>query len=135
MKLVKFDPTLMRWPSIWEDWDSPTSSLALDVDENEDSVVVTASLPGVSSENVDISVTRDSLTIKGKSEKKEEKKTKNSYCREISYGEFSRVISWPTEVKTDQVEAHFENGLLKVTAPKAEEVKPKTVKIKVKSEK
>ena len=125
----------MRWPTAIENWDMPTSSMPVDVDENEEEVIVTASLPGMDPERVDISVTREGLTIKGKSERKEEKKTKNSYCQEIEYGEFSRFISWPTEVKTDQVEAHFDNGLLKVVAPKAEEVKPKSVKVKVSAQK
>ena len=135
MKLVKFDPSSLRWPSIWEDWDWPTTTVPLDIDETDNEVVVTASLPGVDPSNVEINVTRDALTIKGKSEKKEEKKTKTSYCQEIEYGEFSRVVSWPTEVKTDQVEAHFEDGLLKIIAPKTEEVKPRNIRVKVKAKK
>lgn len=135
MKIVKFDPFTTRYPSIFENWDMMTTSVPLDIDETDNEIIVSASIPGVNPEEVDISVTRDTLTIKGKSEKKEEKKTKTSYSKEISYGEFSRVVSWPTEVQTDKVEAHFENGLLKIVAPKAEEVKPKSVKVKVKAEK
>ena len=134
MKIVKFDPFSLRFPSTFEDFDTMTTSVPLDIDETDNEVVVTASIPGINPEEVDISITRDTLTIKGKSEKKEEKKTKTSYVKEISYGEFSRVVSWPTEIQTDKVEAHFENGLLKVVAPKAEEVKPKSVKIKVKAQ-
>jgi len=134
MAIVRWDPfrPMTRWPSVFDEMEVETS-IPVDIDETDEAVLVTASVPGIEPENVDITVTRDTLTIKGKSEKKTEEKTKTSYRKEIEYGEFSRVISWPTSIDTEKVEAEFNNGILRVTAPKAEEVKPKSIKITAKN--
>jgi len=93
-------------------------------------VVVKASLPGIKPEEVDITISGDTLTIKG--EHKEEQKVKQEdYLRkERYYGAFSRSLILPVQVKSDKAEAVFENGILTLTLPKAEEVKPKQIKVK-----
>ena len=116
----------------------PTSGLgmlhspAVDMLENEDEVVVKASLPGVRSDDINISVTGDALTIRGemKSERDEEKD--NYIFRERRSGSFSRSLALPTSVVADQAKAEFENGILTLSLPKAEEVKPKTITVKAK---
>ncbi|MBM2839971.1 MAG: Heat shock protein, Hsp20 family [Bacteroidetes bacterium] len=105
---------------------------AVDVAENENEVQVKVELPGVSKDDVKITMQENILTIRG--EKKQEKETKNSeYHRvERSYGSFQRSFTLPTNVKHDKIEASYNDGVLTVTLPKAEEAKPKQIEVKVK---
>ena len=105
--------------------------LPLDVTENEDNYVVKAAIPGVNPDDLDISVTENVLTIKGemKSEDTDDKNTRY-HLRERRWGSFSRSIELPTAVDTDNVQAECTNGLLTLTLPKAEEVRPKRIQIK-----
>jgi len=93
---------------------------------------VHASIPGVKPEDIDISVTGDVLTIKGETVEEKEEKEGNYHLRERRYGAFQRAVSLPTLVRADKASAEFENGVLKLTLPKVEEVKPKSIKIKPK---
>lgn len=116
-------------------WLTPTdgmATLALDVHESADDVTVRASIPGVKPEDIDISVTGDTLTIKGETREENEEKNGSYHLRERRYGAFQRSISLPTLVKADKASAEFENGVLTLTLPKVEEVKPKSIKIKTK---
>lgn len=109
-----------------------SGALPVDIYDDGDNYVVTASVPGVKPEEIDITITGDTLTIKGET-KSEEKVEKANYIRqERRYGRFERSLSLPSEVQTDKVEAVFENGVLKLTMPKAETVKPKQIKVSVK---
>jgi len=115
-------------------WLAPlgAESLAVDMYETDDKVVVKTAVPGVKSEDIDVSITGDVLTIKGET-KTEEKVEKANYIRqERRYGAFSRAISLPSMVVADKATAEFENGMLTLTLPKAEEVKPKTIEVKAK---
>ena len=116
----------------WGDWLVPfgAETLAVDMYETDDEVVVKASLPGVKPEEIDISITGNTLTIKGETKAEEEVKEKNYIRRERRYGAFSRSLALPTEVEADKAEAVFENGVLTLILPKAEEVKPKSIKVK-----
>jgi len=107
-------------------------SLALDMYETDEAVVVEAPIPGVKPEEIDVQITGGTLTIKG--ERREEKKEeKASYVyQERSYGSFCRSVTLPTEVDVDKAEAEFEHGVLTLTLPKSEVVKPKSIKIKTK---
>ncbi|RJQ43161.1 MAG: Hsp20/alpha crystallin family protein [Anaerolineaceae bacterium] len=104
----------------------------LDMYQTENEVVIEASIPGVDPEDINISVAGEVLTIKG--EVKEEKETKNAdyHIKERRYGSFSRSITLPTQILTEKANADFKNGILKLTLPKAEEVKPKTITVKAK---
>jgi HSP20 family protein len=95
-------------------------------------VVVKASLPGVKPEDVDITISGDTLTIKGETKTEEEVKREDYLYQERRYGSFSRTIALPSSLQTDKAEATFENGVLTLTIPKIEEVKPKTIKVKPK---
>jgi len=115
-------------------WLAPlgAESLAVDMYETDDDVVVKTTVPGVKSEDIDVSITGDVLTIKGET-KSEEKVEKANYIRqERRYGAFSRSLTLPSTVMADKATAEFENGVLTLTLPKTEEVKPKTIKVKAK---
>ena len=100
--------------------------------QNANDVVVKAAVPGVKPEEVDISITGDTLTIKG--ERKEEKEVKEAdyFLKEHVCGSYSRTVTIPVPVQADKAEAAFENGILTLTLPKKEEAKPKQIKIKPK---
>jgi HSP20 family protein len=104
---------------------------ALDVVEDKDSVRVRADLPGLSKDDVRVTLQDHYLTIKG--EKKEESETKeaNYYHRERVYGSFTRTIELPVAVEAGKINARFRDGVLEITLPKAEEAKPKQIDIKV----
>ncbi|MGQ0570136.1 MAG: Hsp20/alpha crystallin family protein [Armatimonadota bacterium] len=104
---------------------------AVEVFETDNEVVVKAELPGIDPKNVSVTVTGDGLTIKGEAKVEHEEKGRNYYRRELRYGSFLRTIPLPTEVKSEETKAAFRNGILEVKVPKAERVKPKTVKVEV----
>jgi len=102
----------------------------VDISETDESLVLVAELPGLSKEEVDITLENNVLSIRG--ERKFEKKTDHeSYHRiERTYGSFSRSFTLPTNLSSDKVQASFENGLLRVEIPKAEEAKPRKIDIR-----
>jgi HSP20 family protein len=114
-------------PSTW--------GLALDVAENEDEFIVKASLPGVKADDIDITYTENTLTIKGEVQEDKEVNEEQYLMRERRFGTFSRSITLPSKVKTENIEANYENGVLTVHMPKAEELKPKRIAIKASSPK
>lgn len=105
------------------------SYFPVDLYETNDEVVVKASLPGVRPEDIDISVTGQLLTLKGESKEEHEEKQHNYFRRERRSGTFVRQLSLPTEVDSDKAQAVFEHGVLRLTLPKAEAMKPKTIKV------
>jgi HSP20 family protein len=105
---------------------------AVDMYQTDNEVVVKAALPGIKPEEVQINVTGEMLTIKGETRQKEDVKEKAYHIREQRWGMFERTIGLPTLVVADKAKANFENGVLTITLPKAEEAKPKTISIKVK---
>ena len=109
-----------------------TGTLALDVYETDNDVVVKASVPGVDPEDLDISITGETLTIKGETRTEEEVEEEDYIYRERRYGAFSRSAAIPTSVEADEAEADFEDGILTLRLPKAEKVKPKAIKVKAK---
>jgi HSP20 family protein len=105
----------------------------IDVYHTDKELVVRVSLPGVKPEEVDISISGDCLTIKGET-KDEEKIEREDYLhQEHRYGTFSRSVALPSGLRTDKAEASFENGILTLTIPKSEEVKPQQIKVKAKA--
>jgi HSP20 family protein len=105
---------------------------AVDMYQTDDEVVVRAALPGFKADEVQINVTGDVLTLRGEVKQEEEKNDKAWHIREHRWGSFERSIALPTDVKADKAVADFENGILTITLPKAEEVKPKTITVKAK---
>ena len=80
-------------------------------------------------EDVHVSITEDSVSIKGEMKKEEEVKEEDYYYAERSFGSFSRTLNLPSKIKSNRVDAKFENGLLEIHMPKADDSKPKEVKI------
>lgn len=106
--------------------------LAVDMYETDEDVVVKTALPGVDPDDVDVSITRNTLTIKGETEAEEEVDEEDYVYRERRFGAYSRSLTLPVPVKADEAEAEFDNGVLTLTLPKVEEAKPKAIDIKVK---
>ena len=104
---------------------------ALDLYEDKDALVVKAEIPGLSKDEIDVSVTGNMLTIKGAKKKEEEVKEKDYYRCERIFGSFFRTLELPADVKTSEVKATFKNGVLEIRMPKAEETKKNAVHIKV----
>ncbi len=103
----------------------------LDVTETKDSLVVKAELPGLEVKDLDISVSGNTLTIKGEKQHEKEEKDEHHYLIERSYGAFSRMVELPAPVAADKIKAAFKNGVLTITLPKTEEAKRKAIPIKV----
>jgi len=103
----------------------------VDMYETKDELVITAELPGVNEKDVHLSITGDALTFKGERTLSQEVKQESSYRGERWYGKFERSIPLPIPVQADKVKATFRDGVLTVKLPKAEEIKPKEIKIDV----
>lgn len=123
-----FDDAFTRPLTLRDGWSVP----AVDMYQTDDEVVVKASIPGFKAEDVQINVTGDILTLRGEVKQEDEKKDKAWHIREQRWGSFERSVALPTEVIADKAKAEFENGILSITLPKAEEVKPKTITVKAK---
>lgn len=105
---------------------------AVDVSEDEKTYTITAELPGIDEKNVDVSVSGDSLVLKGEKHKEKEEKDKNYYLSERSYGSFQRSFRLPEGVDTAKIAATFAKGVLTVTLPKTTEAQKQQKKIEVK---
>ena len=98
--------------------------------ENDNAYIVTAELPGIDPKDIDISLEGNVLTLRGEKKEESEKKDKNYHRVERRYGSFVRSLTLPAEVNADKIEADYRNGLLEVTLPKSETVKPKKITVK-----
>lgn len=107
-------------------------TLAIDMYETDNDVVVKASVPGVKAKDLDITVTGNTLTIKGEVKEEAEEKKGGYHYRERRYGAFQRSVTLPVDVEADKAEATFEDGVLTLRLPKVEEAKPKQITIKAK---
>jgi HSP20 family protein len=105
-------------------------NLALDLFEDADNIEVTAALPGMNPEDVEITIQGVVLMIKGQQKQEQERKRGNYHLRERRIGSFYRAVQLPTLVQSDKAEAEFRNGVLYLTLPKAEETKPKTIPVR-----
>src|SRR5262249_54975524 len=99
--------------------------------ETKDEVVLSFELPGVSEKDVSLSITGDLLTLKGERTANREFKDEDAYRTERVYGKFERSVELPMAVQADKVKATYRDGVLEVKLPKAEEVKPKAIKIDI----
>lgn len=108
---------------------------ALNVYQTPTEVVLKAALSGLKPEDVSIDITGETLTIKGESKAEQEIKKEDYLYQERRYGAFSRSVVLPSGLKTDKAEATMEDGILTLTIPKVEEVKPKNISVKAKQKK
>lgn len=107
-------------------------TIALDVTEDEDVYAVIASVPGINPDNIEITMEDDVLTIEGEIVSSDEEETAKYHLRERRYGSFKRSIRFPLTVDADAIEANYDRGLLTLTVPKAEIVKPRRIEVNVK---
>lgn len=111
---------------------STEATLAVDMYQTDDAAVVKASVPGVKPDDVDITISGNTLTITGQSTEEEEVKEENYIRRERRFGSFSRSVVLPEGLEPDKAEASFDHGVLTLTIPKAPQAKPKVIKVKEK---
>jgi len=105
---------------------------AVDMYQTDDEVVVKAAVPGFKADDVQINITGEVLSIRGEKRQEDESTEKSWQIREHRWGAFERSVMLPTLVKADNARAEFEDGILTITLPKAEESRPKTISIKAK---
>jgi len=114
-------------------WFRPTATWnpAIDVSENDKEITVRAELPGMNSEDVELTIEDHHMTLKG--EKKSEKKNggENDHWRECFYGSFSRTFRLPDNIETKKIKATLKDGVLEVTLPKQAEAKPKRISVEM----
>ena len=128
--LDRFERMFMPWrPAIVETrgW-GPLVEMV----DKKDEVLLRAELPGVKKEDIRVSVTGDILTIDGERKAETEVNEEDYYCCERSYGRFYREISLPVGIQKEKISSEYKDGVLAIHMPKAEELKPKEVEIKVK---
>ncbi len=123
-------PLRREW-SGWNELNAPFEGRTpkVDVLERDDAVVVRAELPGVDKDNLDISLTEDSVTISATTRQDSDDKKGDYHRREISEGSFSRTLPLPTAVQGDQAKAGFKDGVLELTLPKAAPAKRHSIKV------
>lgn len=108
---------------------------AVDIYKKGDSYILEAELPGLSKDDIELSVQDNVVTIRGKKEDKKEVKDEDYFCYERTYGEFYRNFELPAEIDANKVKATFTNGVLRAELPISESAKPKQIKIDIKESK
>ena len=121
----------------WRDWelDMPKGTTAwfpvVDIEETDKEYVFKADVPGLEKENVNVEVNQGMLIIRGERKEQREEKGKGYIRKEHAYGSFNRTFALPGDAKVDAVKAEYKNGVLTIRVGRAEELKPKSVKVEV----
>lgn len=102
---------------------------SVDIYESENALVLSAELPGIEEDDIEIKIENNTLTLKGERKFEKETKEENYHRVERAYGSFSRSFTLPHYIDHDKIKAEHENGVLKITMPKKPELKPRKVKI------
>jgi HSP20 family protein len=123
---------LVRWPEGEAGLLETAWTPSIDVYHEDGKLVVKADLPGLSKEDIDVSVVDNRLTIKGERKKETEVKEENYHRIERLYGTFERAFELPATVDAGKIEAAYKDGVLEVTLPEKPEAKPKQIAVKVK---
>jgi len=125
-----FEDRFFRPPVSFGPW--AEGALAVDVYETDENVVVKTAIPGVKADEIEVSVAGDTLTIQAETKEEEEISRENYLRREQRYGSYCRSVALPGGLEADKATADYTDGILTLTFPKAEEVKPKSIKVKSK---
>ncbi len=112
---------------VWQE--ESEGQLTVDVYQTDSDIVIKSTIAGVTADNLDVNITNDMVTIKGKRTDKQEVETKDYYYQECYWGSFSRSIILPVDVEAERAEAELKNGILTIRLPKAEKVKTKKIKV------
>src|ERR1035437_3265712 len=123
--------TMLQTEEELNELDSEEGQLAIDMYQTPTEIIVKTMVAGVKPEDLDISITRDMVTIKGKREGSQDYSSDDFFHRELYWGSFSRTIILPQEIEVEEAEATNKNGLLSIHLPKLD--KNKQAKVKVKS--
>lgn len=122
-----------KWPRLFE-WNFPKdfekSFPKVDIIDHEKEIEIQAALPGVNKEDLNVTVTDQTVSIKAATKKEEKMEEERYYRREIMRGEFQRTITLPENVDSDHAKASFKDGILKVTIPKTEKSRRKSIEVK-----
>ncbi len=121
-----------RWEMpTWAELGAPMEirSPRVDIIDRDNDIVVKAEIPGVKKEDLDVSMTESTVTIKGSSHHEEKQEKGNYYRSEISRGTFSRTVALPSDVDADKAKAVFNDGILELTIPKVEKSKRKSITV------
>lgn len=110
--------------------DSVVWSPRVDVEETENAVVLHADMPGINKSNLKVELENNTLTIRGERRYEKEEKSEGQYRSERAFGTFQRTFSLSDRIKATEIKADYKDGVLTLTLPKAEEVKPKEIEIK-----
>ena len=121
---------MVRAPAPFAGW--APGGLAVDMYETDESVVVKTAIPGMNADEIEVSVTGDTLTIRAETKEEEEVQRENYLRRERRFGSCCRSVTLPGGLEAENAEADYTDGVLTLTFPKAEEVKPKTIEVKTK---
>lgn len=123
-------------PSMFEDLVTeerfaPVNFPRIDVKESDNKLTVTAEIPGMKRDDIQVTVHNGTLTISGERSAEKEEKHEGYLRREISRGSFKRSFTLPETIDVDKIDAKYEVGILKIEFPKVEEAKPKQIEVKV----
>ncbi|HOW58958.1 MAG TPA: Hsp20/alpha crystallin family protein [Candidatus Omnitrophota bacterium] len=105
---------------------------SVEIHEDENNFTLHLDAPGIDKKDMDISVTGNTVTIKGERKIEEKKKEKGYFYSERRYGSFQRSLELPTTVESDKITANYKDGVLELVVPKSEKSKPKQIKVEVK---
>jgi HSP20 family protein len=114
-----------------EDWVGGAWAPAVDIFEQDGTIVLKAELPGIDPKDVDVRVENNILTLRGERKLESEVKKENYHRVERSYGTFSRSFTLPNAIDTEKIKAEYKDGVLRMSLPKKEEAKPKQISINV----
>ena len=122
-------PFRFEWPTrkLAEPFEGKTPTV--DMIDRDNEILIKVELPGVDKKDIDVSVTSNTVTIKGKTEKEEKEEKENYYRREISCGSYARTLSLPGDVDEDKAKASVKDGVLELVLPKLEKAHKKTIKV------
>jgi|WetSurSiteA1Bulk_404760.scaffolds.fasta_scaffold55235_2 HSP20 family protein len=105
----------------------------VNVTDGEKEITVSVEIPGMDEKDIELSLTKDALTIKGEKKEEKEEKGKNYHRMECSYGSFNRTLPLPVEINADKAEAAYKKGVLTIVLPKTEKAVKETKKIPIKA--
>lgn len=103
----------------------------IDIEEDKDNIIVKAEIPGIKKEDIKVAVHGNLLSISGERKQESDVKEKTYHRIERAYGRFSRTITLPSDVDADKIKASYKDGLLKISLPKPESVKPKQIDVEI----
>jgi HSP20 family protein len=130
-----FESFFRGWPGRWSTQGTVSSEgkfvPSVNLKENDKEFVLTAELPGLQKDELDVNITDDAVAIKGERKEEKEQKEKSYYFKESSHGTFQRVIPLPDKVEAEKAKAKLKDGVLTLTLPKAEPSKRNAVQIDV----